>query len=172
MSIVAPVILSGEIKCNDDWTNMDDVTGTTGKICIADTLANAGNIAGSIDICDNTPNQQGDYNIGTIAGTVTFCQSSPCSATMPLCGTSSTGEISATGNFVVFPNPADETITISFEEQTNCTIQIISSTGQVVFSNACNSRVISIDVNGLSGGLYFVIADKPSKRYTARLLVK
>lgn len=59
---------------------------------------------------------------------------------------------------VVFPNPVNEQLNISFtEKQTNCNLKLLNALGEVVLlKNEKQTNFISLSVNGLSPGIYLL----------------
>ncbi len=84
------------------------------------------------------------------------------------CGTSSdTMDVTATGinqltvdkgQWTVYPNPANELLTVNSEQLSINTIEIVNVIGQVVYSSLYNSEIKkeTIDVSELPGGVYFL----------------
>ena len=54
---------------------------------------------------------------------------------------------------LIFPNPAHEMIWVKAK---NGTISIYDAAGKLVYSTIINSEITSIDLNGISSGIYFV----------------
>jgi hypothetical protein len=70
-------------------------------------------------------------------------------------------EFSSSSNLTIFPNPANETVNVAFDQNTNDLIQIelIDATGRVVAQNQSieiGANNVSFDVTNLSSGFYTV----------------
>jgi PKD repeat protein len=70
-------------------------------------------------------------------------------------------EMASSSNLTIFPNPANETVNVSFDQNTNDLIQIelIDATGRVIAQNQSieiGTNNVSFDVNTLSSGFYTV----------------
>ena len=79
-------------------------------------------------------------------------------------------------NFKVYPNPANEMLNITFEndfdfEKVN--LSMTNMLGQIVFRNQNQfSQQTQIDVSGLTPGLYFLILEKGKSRVAQKVVVK
>ncbi len=61
--------------------------------------------------------------------------------------------------FYVFPNPATDKLTVVFESTVNSPqsmVNILNTTGQLVYQQSMNSQQSTIDVSNLASGVYFV----------------
>ncbi len=56
----------------------------------------------------------------------------------------------------VFPNPANDILTLNLEENTNHLVQIFNAQGQLVYEDRINDYVNTIDVSAFNSGLYHV----------------
>lgn len=61
-----------------------------------------------------------------------------------------------TKSFSVSPNPANEFIEIQTENNTPCTIEILTMNGNRVYSNIYNENLRKIDITNLSKGIYLI----------------
>lgn len=60
------------------------------------------------------------------------------------------------GNITIFPNPATDFVNVTSSVKIN-SVEILNFTGQPVYSdNTINADAASVDVHGLSSGIYFV----------------
>ena len=72
----------------------------------------------------------------------------------------------------IFPNPANERISISFEKELNGDIKVFSNDGQLVFSTAINGANHQMDVSGLaSGNYYFTVVEKNKKISSGQFVI-
>lgn len=134
----------GTISVAGSLTNSEDINGT-GKFCIGATSTNSGNVSGTLDVCDLTGTDF-DFNFGTVAGTVTHCSVS-CAIGM---------EENTYLRFEIYPNPADQEFIISLLNAENTALTIFNQMGEVVMNQNLNQLKNTIDVSGLSSGIYLV----------------
>lgn len=78
----------------------------------------------------------------------------------------------AESSIAVFPNPADETITIKTNSNLPMQISIISSVGSTVSSITMNEAEATVDVSSLTPGLYLLKAGSDASSEVIRLLIK
>jgi len=76
--------------------------------------------------------------------------------------------------FTVYPNPARDMINIEFEQNVqDLMINIVALTGHTVIeAKSDGQKMLSIPVNMLSEGLYFIQFKTPTRVYTKKLLIK
>lgn len=77
-------------------------------------------------------------------------------------------------NFVLYPNPAEKTITLQLKnrEIDNLSVSIFDVTGKKMFSNSLNSLTIELNISDLSNGLYFVSLKQNGKNIGYQKLIK
>jgi hypothetical protein len=68
----------------------------------------------------------------------------------------------------VFPNPADDRITLSSTKFVNQTVNIYSALGALVYTTKWNDLTLDIPTSKLAEGIYFI----RTEQYTIKLLVK
>lgn len=75
----------------------------------------------------------------------------------------------------VFPNPANQTINLSFNAlQGKAVVEILDVTGKMVGNiqmNEVSRRTLQFDASDLNNGLYFVTVQQAGKRFTKRVNV-
>ncbi|MBL7916753.1 MAG: T9SS type A sorting domain-containing protein, partial [Bacteroidia bacterium] len=73
-------------------------------------------------------------------------------------------------NFAIntFPNPGNTSVSISTNK--NGTITLINSIGQIVYKTKINANKI-LEINNLSAGVYFVIADAENKILQKKIVI-
>ncbi len=61
-------------------------------------------------------------------------------------------------NMEVYPNPASQNIHIKLlaQQQFNGTLQILTSTGNIVYQEEVNQKLTTIDISLFSKGIYFI----------------
>jgi hypothetical protein len=126
-------------------------TSTTGLVINATT--------GEINLGSSTA---GDYDITFTSNAVNYdaTASSGCSEvhtqSITLVGCAGIEEVSS-ANFTVYPNPANDVVTVSLSDNNqNGTIVLTSADGKVIETrNYVNSLSQSFDVKGLTSGVYF-----------------
>jgi hypothetical protein len=81
-------------------------------------------------------------------------------------------EVSAS-SFIMYPNPAKDVVNISLAENANnAIVEITNALGQIVKTEKLNSSSITIPVNNLSKGMYFVNVRSEYGKSDAKLIVK
>ena len=72
----------------------------------------------------------------------------------------------------IFPNPASEKLSISFEKELNGDIKVFSNDGQLVYSTAINGAMHQMDVSELaSGNYYFAVFEKNKKMSSGQFVI-
>ena len=77
-------------------------------------------------------------------------------------------------SITVFPNPSSGKFTIETDNSSLVTIDVINSTGTIVFStsNINKLKSVEIDLSNYGGGIYFVRVNNGEKTYTEKILVQ
>jgi PKD repeat protein len=86
-------------------------------------------------------------------------------------------ELASSSNLTIFPNPANETVNVSFEQNTNDLIQIelIDATGRVIAQNQSieiGTNNVSFDVTNLSSGFYTVRLTNANGTENQKLMIQ
>ncbi len=86
-------------------------------------------------------------------------------------------EVATSSNLTIFPNPANETVNVSFEQNTNDLIQIelIDATGRVIAQNQSieiGTNNVSFDVTNLSSGFYTVRLTNSNGSENQKLMIQ
>jgi hypothetical protein len=76
-----------------------------------------------------------------------------------------------TFSFSLFPNPADEKITITFNKLQSIQLEIISVLGQVLVVEKVNSVDVVLDTSTFSSGTYFVRVKSNDRFYLQKLVI-
>lgn len=148
----ATINVEGTIIVNNDFSNTDNINGTSGRICIGGLSSNTGTISGSIDICDPSAGAGVvDSNLGTIAGTVTAC------ATNCFVGLDDPKIVELS----IYPNPAQQELIVS---GFNGTVSIHDLTGRLVIQRMVQGQK-SINVEALTNGVYVLRAGDQTLRF-------
>lgn len=72
----------------------------------------------------------------------------------------------------VFPNPANDKLSFSFEKELNGDIKVFSNDGQLVYSTTINGATHQMDVSGLaSGNYYFAVFEKNKKMSSGQFVI-
>ncbi len=162
--VSATLINNGDISASHLF-NALDISGVTGKFCIANCFINGGNITGTVDLCDATPNNMFcDINAGTIASSVTYCAAGACQ-------TVSVEQIFIDDNFGVYPNPSSGKFFLN-EKILNADVRIFSADGKIVKSENNVSELSVLDLSNLQKGIYFLKISDSGKTRTQKLLVQ
>lgn len=90
------------------------------------------------------------------------------------------GVISAINNiledgFAVYPNPANSVLNIKTTDYTDWTLSIVNTTGNTMYSNSKNKSLsgeeMTVNVDGWSQGVYFVIFNVDNKNIVKKIIV-
>lgn len=74
--------------------------------------------------------------------------------------------------FQLYPNPSLGSVFIQLEEPANASIQVINNLGQVAGNHSLNGAAsISLDLNHLVAGLYFIVIQEADQRQVQRLIL-
>lgn len=71
----------------------------------------------------------------------------------------------------IYPNPATNSFTLTFDEINNSSIQIFNLSGQVIYSNKMNSKTLEIDTQKWNPGIYFLQLRTSDGKFTTKKLV-
>lgn len=86
--------------------------------------------------------------------------------------TSEIAEKAVNPGFILYPNPANNKVTISLEEDLIYTVNIYNQLGQKVFSKEnIRTRKLIIDVEDWQNGQYIIQVDNVNKRFHKSLLI-
>lgn len=77
-------------------------------------------------------------------------------------------------DFIAFPNPAKNNITLYFErEMQNAEITIVNATGKIVFQDSYrNQKEIMLNTNPLESGFYIIKAEGNGREYYRKIIVE
>ncbi len=80
---------------------------------------------------------------------------------------------SVTNLFNAYPNPSNELINIKLEilSETNTTIEITNTLGQVVLSKALTQNITQLNISDLTKGIYFITVKTGDKTSTQKLVI-
>jgi len=82
-------------------------------------------------------------------------------------------EVEPRNELLVYPNPATDQITVVFANQTAWeSIMITDVSGKVVYTTPVNNDQITISVNGLEAGIYFITSISKSETAVQKLVVQ
>ena len=80
---------------------------------------------------------------------------------------------------LIFPNPANRLLTVSFEplNNENVIVELMSSTGQIVYSKIVENTAfekcnLKIKTSDFSNGLYFLVIQNGNKQLTRKLVIE
>ena len=73
----------------------------------------------------------------------------------------------------IYPNPAKDYITISWDnlELNNASISLLNNLGQIVFEKSINSNNDSISVNELADGMYYLKINSNNRIITKKVII-
>jgi hypothetical protein len=72
----------------------------------------------------------------------------------------------------LYPNPANDYITLTTANETDFTFKIFDATGKLVIIKQLNGRSNRIDINALAKGIYFIEAQDNEKNTFRQKIVK
>lgn len=72
----------------------------------------------------------------------------------------------------ISPNPAKETIELSFTTGANKNINIINALGEIVYSKNTNEQTVNVNVSTLPKGIYFVTITSNNQKAIKKLIVE
>jgi len=82
-------------------------------------------------------------------------------------------EIINVNSFILYPNPANDEITISSQTEGHKTVTIYNITGQVLYESAFSGMETSVNINHLNNAIYFIrVVETKDGKYTVLKLVK
>ncbi len=91
------------------------------------------------------------------------------------CNVTSISESSMISNtFKIYPNPANDVITINYDglNETNSSIEITNTVGQIIMKqDVANETLKNITISNLSNGIYFVLLKQNGKSIATKKLV-
>ena len=158
------------VTVGNDFGNSGAMTGPTvgcGGFSVTGDSGNSGDFGvdgSNIDICDASSGSF-DLNTGTLGSNVTFCT---CTSTC------SVGIVEHFQFPVsIYPNPANESFTISFEEiHEPITIRLTDVQGKVVYTNTSQtSNQFIVQKGSLTSGLYFLAILRDGKIMASEKIV-
>lgn len=76
----------------------------------------------------------------------------------------------ATSNFKVYPNPADNNVTISVTNIESYQLSVTDITGKVVLTKSLSGIENTLDVSSLSSGAYFFTLNSDNKKETVKII--
>jgi hypothetical protein len=107
---------------------------------------------------------------------VTGTSSMNCSATAQITQTVSQctvlNELSRTGSFNLYPNPATSQVTVIFENEEITTLRVINSLGAIVLEEKNYASGMPVDISELAKGIYFVQISATNNQMLKKLIVE
>lgn len=88
-----------------------------------------------------------------------------------ICWTSSVQSTVNSEQITVWPNPASTVVTISSAERIS-SVSVVDVTGRVVLQRTVNSEQVTVDVSGLSSGVYFVAIVSGGNKQVKKVIIK
>ncbi len=79
---------------------------------------------------------------------------------------------SPNSNIVLYPNPASKNINIQTASTSNKNVKIYNTTGKEICHFSANGQNITLPVNGLPSGMYYILVREPEtgKQYEAKFI--
>jgi hypothetical protein len=81
-------------------------------------------------------------------------------------------------NLIVYPNPANNEVFVSFENQFGnaINIEVVDQLGRLVYTNSATQMIgyntIGLDLSSVSDGMYSVLLHSENNTITKRIIVK
>lgn len=73
--------------------------------------------------------------------------------------------------FIVFPNPTNDKISVSFDKRRTATIKLFSYDGKLLSTkNITSLQNIDFDLNGMANGIYFIRVEEDGKNYVEKFI--
>lgn len=111
-----------------------------------------------------------DFFVGNARGGVSFYSDALLDTSLVL----STDRVaSAFSDFNLYPNPANQSVSISLDNfnRQNTTISVLDMVGKVYYQKTINGSKTNIDVSSFSKGVYFIQLESSSFKSAKKLLV-
>ncbi len=80
-------------------------------------------------------------------------------------------ENSSLTNLMMYPNPATDQLILKRTQGDLIDIKILDQTGRLVIETQSNSEKVSIEINGLTPGIYYVLVKDAASSLTKKLMV-
>jgi PKD repeat protein len=116
-----------------------------------------------------------DYKTDGIYTATLIVSNGNCSDTISkqiIVGSPASINNSNVSNINVFPNPANEFVTINIEDFQNKNIELIDISGKLIQSKLANSKNTTLDLEELSSGVYFLRIQQNDTLFLKKLIVK
>ncbi|MBI2281820.1 MAG: T9SS type A sorting domain-containing protein [Bacteroidetes bacterium] len=77
-------------------------------------------------------------------------------------------------DFVLYPNPASDFITIAFDQEKNVkgNLKIVNLLGKVVYESHINEATTRIDINPFASGIYYLIIESSGLNQIQKFVVR
>ena len=119
-----------------------------------------------LQIHNVTPSDAGTY-ICVVSGQCNIVESQPIQLTIE--ATFIDGQLT---NVQIYPNPANEQVTIKFDQPvSNASVKISDELGRTLYETNFSGNKLQIDVSSFSQGLYFITIDNNKTILKAKLII-
>jgi len=81
-------------------------------------------------------------------------------------------ETEAFGNLTVYPNPSQGWVTISVDDASGFAYQLFDFTGKALMEGTAQSQSLTLDLDSLSKGVYFISVVTATRRLTQKVIVR
>ncbi|MAX80894.1 MAG: hypothetical protein CL843_12070 [Crocinitomicaceae bacterium] len=112
------------------------------------------------------PTQTGDYGVEVTVGNCT--EYSECHYVV----VTGVNDLKEAANLSIFPNPADDIITVKHELNSNIEVSIYTLTGAQVSNTIVSSNANTIDVSSLPAGYYILKAKSGDLEHVEKLIIQ
>ena len=126
--------------------------------------------------CNTANGGNGDYNItynGIIVAELLNANANfGTDNTTNFCITLGLDEFSLANSVSVYPNPANESITVLTDGLNMTKVELMNIAGQIISSTEVNSTLVKVDVSTVSSGVYFVKVFSAEGTAVKQLIIK
>jgi hypothetical protein len=145
---------------NVNWITIATAVGENGQI---DLYKNLQNVAGRFVRINLTDFNVGYYRLGEFE-----VYTNDCDCTAPT--TNGTTQIPATAKFMIFPNPANNSISIESNLEGKQTIVFYDLQGKLMFEKTFENSHASIDITTLPSGTYLAVLSDQKQRLVQKFV--
>jgi Zn-dependent metalloprotease len=156
------------------------LTSTTVNSCLSDSLVVlSGSPSGGIFTGTGVSGNNFNPAIGVGTYTVLYNYTDPingCSAfaakTITVGACVGINELNNSAYFKIYPNPANDFITLTIEKESDILFKVYDATGKTLIVKQLSGKSNRIDINTLAKGIYFIEAQDASKNTYRQKIVK
>lgn len=166
-----------EPDVSSSWTNMVCVgvcfpASTMNPYCTPNSANGILSLAAGAngEISYHVTINNGGYGTGTYKLYLGDCTTFEDSIELQINYTVGVKELNQTPSFSMYPNPANDLVSIQLNNSKNGTVKIVDLVGNVVYSETISSSK-TLNTSEFKNGIYFVTIESEGQRMTSRKLV-